>query len=970
MKGIITGQAISHYRITEKLGEGGMGVIYLAEDLNLERKVAIKFLPYHISSNSEERERFKLEAKASAALNHPNIATIHSIEEVDNEMFIVMEYVEGKELKNIIEEHHNASLPFDEIINYATQITEGLEAAHKKGIVHRDIKSQNIMITDTGKVKIMDFGLAKIKGGTQLTKIGTTVGTLAYMSPEQARGEEVDHRTDIWALGVVIYEMLTGKMPFYGEYEQAVAYSILNEEPEEIEKSREDIPTALLQIVKNSLEKNIENRYQSAEDLLTDLRELSKSGSSEIRSTVKVKTKDKTSVVRVSSPRKRVILVTALICLFAIAVAIYFYLIKENTPAVTENQNKSLAVMYFENIPDPADKNHTGDMITNLLITDLSQSKEMEVISRDQLYRILDDLGLSDNKIITHKTAIKVAQNAGVSTILVGNIVQSDPSLAVTTRLIDVNSGKILGSQRLVGYKSEKIFSFVDSLALLIRKDLRISQVDSSGIKSVAEVTTNSLEAYRAYTEGLNYYDKLYFKEAVTAFSKAIELDSSFAMAYYYIWQSDRNPESWEALQKAVDLAGNTTERERLLIFAMNYYWHGKRAKAAEIYKQIIEEYPHEVEAYENLIPIQDLSINLLLRGVHNNPSAKMLWNDLAISYTFNNQKQEALDAVNEYIRLSPAEPNPYDTKGEIYALFMEYDSSAICFKKAIEFRKDFWTTAKKLGVYYVIKGKYKEAQKYFNMSGASPLLLPSMNIHRGLLNSEIKKLTKILKTNIPLSEIISSGCILIHLYYETGQIKKMLQITKDTTKWKKKFPNGTYGRQWFAWALAKNGKTREAEKIIEDMLKNVDKSAPYVKVVGLFTLATIYFEKGEYEPALQNFNKAFSKLKPNHEPNIFYAICLLKTGRIQEAVAQFNRLKNWPMNDDSYQQLFVPGGKWYAYIYNVKAHYWLGVAYEKLGKKEKAIKEYKIFLDTWKDADFDSPEIKDAKIRLQELGT
>ena len=195
------GSTILHYKILEKIGQGGMGVVYLAEDLNLERKVAIKFLPEHVTGNTEEKERFKIEAKAAASLNHPNIATIYSIEELGNRIFIVMEFIDGLELKDKIK---SASFPVNEAINTAIQIAEGLEAAHKKGIVHRDIKSQNIMITNDGKVKIMDFGLAKVRGGTQLTKIGSTVGTAAYMSPEQAKGAEVDHRSDIWSFGIVL----------------------------------------------------------------------------------------------------------------------------------------------------------------------------------------------------------------------------------------------------------------------------------------------------------------------------------------------------------------------------------------------------------------------------------------------------------------------------------------------------------------------------------------------------------------------------------------------------------------------------------------------------------------------------------------------------------------------------------------------------------------------------------------------
>ncbi|MCG8606763.1 serine/threonine protein kinase, partial [bacterium] len=243
------GKTILHYKILEKLGEGGMGVVYKAEDTKLKRDVAIKFLPRQIAASDEERERFKIEAQAAAALNHSNIATIHAIEQHDEEMFIVMEYIEGQELKDVVGAYRDTPLPTDDVLDYATQIASGLQAAHKKGVIHRDIKSSNIMITEEGQVKIMDFGLAKIRGGAGVTKVGTTLGTASYMSPEQARGEDADHHTDIWAFGVVLYEMLTGQLPFPGDYEQAVIYSILNEDPEFSDK----MPSTLRQIVQRTL---------------------------------------------------------------------------------------------------------------------------------------------------------------------------------------------------------------------------------------------------------------------------------------------------------------------------------------------------------------------------------------------------------------------------------------------------------------------------------------------------------------------------------------------------------------------------------------------------------------------------------------------------------------------------------------------------------------------------------------------
>ncbi len=301
------GTTILHYKILEKLGEGGMGVVYKAEDTKLKREVAIKFLPQHISANEEERKRFEIEAQAAASLNHPNISTIYSIENSDTEVFIVMEYIDGIELKDKIK---SAPITTNEAINLAIQIAEGLEAAHKKGIVHRDIKSQNIMITNDGKVKVMDFGLAKMKGGSQLTKAGSTLGTLAYMAPEQAKGEEVDQQSDIWSFGVVLYEMLTGKMPFAGDYDAAIVYNILNDEP-----LLDNIQDSVLRLIlKKCLMKDKANRYSSIGELLKDLR-IDKQISGE-KQTEKIEVKKKKS-------RLPVFIISG-VTLVILAIAAYF----------------------------------------------------------------------------------------------------------------------------------------------------------------------------------------------------------------------------------------------------------------------------------------------------------------------------------------------------------------------------------------------------------------------------------------------------------------------------------------------------------------------------------------------------------------------------------------------------------------------------------------------------------------------
>ena len=262
------GKTSSHYKILEKLGEGGMGVVYKAEDTKLQRVVALKFLPENLTRDAEAKARLIQEARAAAALNHPNICTIYEIDESEGQVFLALEFIEGETLKKKV---NSDQLSVTSVIEYALQIASGLQAAHERGVVHRDIKSANVMLTTKGQIKIMDFGLAKLAGSSLLTKEKSTMGTVAYMSPEQARGRKVDPRTDLWSFGVVLYEMLTGQLPFQSDHEQVMIYAIINETPEPISDLRPDTPKELEDIVNKALTKNPDKRYQNVDAMLADL---------------------------------------------------------------------------------------------------------------------------------------------------------------------------------------------------------------------------------------------------------------------------------------------------------------------------------------------------------------------------------------------------------------------------------------------------------------------------------------------------------------------------------------------------------------------------------------------------------------------------------------------------------------------------------------------------------------------------
>jgi serine/threonine protein kinase/cephalosporin-C deacetylase-like acetyl esterase len=352
------------YKIIDVVGKGGMGIVYKAEDIKLKRKVALKFLPPELTKNNEAKERFVLEAQAAAALSHPNICTIHEIDEDEGKSFIAMEYVEGESLKNKIDK---GPIAIEEVMDIAIQVAQGMEQAHKKGIIHRDIKSANIMATDLGQAKILDFGLVKVKGGTLLTREGTTLGTVAYMSPEQARGEEVDQRTDIWSLGIVLYEMLSGQLPFMGDREASILYSVVHEEAKPVAAWNPDIPTELQQIIDRALKKKPESRYQSAADLLKDLQKYEDSLRAEKLGAFSVR-----SFLRLI--RKPVVAIPALIIIAAIAITAILYFNRQ----AKIRWAKNIAIPEIQRLEADRQQNWTVDNLDDKYAAIFSLAKKVE----------------------------------------------------------------------------------------------------------------------------------------------------------------------------------------------------------------------------------------------------------------------------------------------------------------------------------------------------------------------------------------------------------------------------------------------------------------------------------------------------------------------------------------------------------------------------------------------------------------
>lgn len=656
------------YKIIEVSGRGGMGIVYRAEDTKLKRNVALKFLPPELIQDEEARERFVLEARTAAALSHPNICTIHEINEEEGRSFISMEYIEGQSLKERIGQ---GPLEPEKALDIAIQMAEGLEEAHKKDIIHRDIKSANIMITEKGQAKIMDFGLAKVKGSTLLTREGTTLGTVAYMSPEQARGEKVDNRTDIWSLGVVLYEMISGQLPFKGERDQSVMYSILNEEPEPITNLTSDIPMAIEQIVGKALEKNPDERYQHIEELLEDLRSISEGIEPEgIRARLW-----KAKLLR----RKKAFFYAGIAGFLVIMTVIALSLFTGRAKAMD-----SIAVLPFENLSGDPDQEYLSDGITDALINELAKISALRVISRQSVMPYKEsEMPLPE---IARKLDVDAVVEASIQTV--GSRVQ------IRARLIEVQNEQNLWADSYEREMSD-ILALQSDVARAIAKEIKIA-VTPEEEKLLASTREVNPETYKAYLRGmfyLNTYTPEGIEKGLGYLHEAVEKDPADPLAYaglalgYGTIAHTPSPPPYAisrartAVLKALELDENLAE-VHLASAMIKIYDDWDRTGAEEAFQRALE-----------------LNSSLPLAHAH-----------YAWLIMINGHVDEAIAELYLAQELDPLAPIYPAWQGWMFFWYGEYDKAIEEALKSLELDADFPIGLHVLGCCYAAKGMYEEA--------------------------------------------------------------------------------------------------------------------------------------------------------------------------------------------------------------------------------------------------------------------
>jgi len=708
------GKTILHYKILEKLGQGGMGAVFKAEDTKLNRTVALKFLPANALADEGDRARFLHEAQAAAALHDPNICTVYEINEADDQVFISMAYLPGGNLKDKIE---RGPLTTEEILKIAAQIGRGLEAAHKKGIVHRDIKPSNIMFSESGVATVMDFGLAKSKQQTHVTRLGTTMGTIAYMSPEQTRGDEVDHKTDIWSLGVMLYEMTAGQRPFKGDYDEAVIYSILNESPRPVEELRKNTDPNLVQIIRNAMAKNPADRYQTAEEMLVDIEaalDEVKTGSSKSRSATRTRLGSAAGRKGTRGLLRPGVLIPGLAVIAALVVCLAIIFgggkrgVAETVAVVDEKgqtierfvpkseYQRSFAFSFFDNKSGDAENDWLGVAIPMLLEEDLLQDQFITVRSAFDPFAIerLQRAGFKSWEQAPWSFKQRLANESNLNYLVTGSFSRENAVYVITRTIHDASTGKLVAEKT---HRGPDLFSLVDEMSVDIKGAVNVPDTRPGGVKDlpVAEMTTSSLDALKALSLGAK---KAWFEHdfpgSIELVERATTIDSTMAGAYMqlldlYISGNQGEKTNW-ALQRLMRHLYKLSERLQFQGKAMYYVLNKEPEKTIAVLRMMTELYPSDVTARqtlaENLAARNDMDgaieqYNEILRL---DPNRTEFLRRIGLFYREKGDFTQALAYFERYAKANPENPKSFSEIGLVHCDLGEYDEGTKDYEKVL----------------------------------------------------------------------------------------------------------------------------------------------------------------------------------------------------------------------------------------------------------------------------------------------
>src|ERR1051325_2295760 len=965
---------VSHYKILEKLGAGGMGVVYLAEDMKLGRKVAIKILSDEFTTNTNRLKRFEQEASAASNLNHPNILTIHEVGTDEGRHYIATEFIDGVTLRRKMVA---AQLEIPEILDIAVQVASALEEAHTASIVHRDIKPDNIMVRRNGYVKVLDFGLAKLteridrspSDGEAATRVmvhtdaGVVMGTSHYMSPEQARGKPVDARSDIWSLGVVIYEMVAGRTPFEGETSTDVIVAITQKEPPPLARFAPNVPAELEWIVMKALRKDRDERYQTIKELTTDLRRLrqrldfesererssapvSVSGSrlSEVGAAPTIqqhamKTAEKTHVSSaeyIVTGIQRHKLVVALIVLFIVASVSGFYIYKRNSKPLTERDTVLLADFV----------NSTGEPVFDgtlkqALAVNLGQTPFLNLFPEDRVRETLRFMGRSGDDRITRDVGREICERQGIKALLVGSIATFGSHYFLTLEAMNPRTGDTIARESIEAERKEKALSALGTAASNLRQKLgeSLSSVQKYDV-SIEQATTSSLEALKAFSMGNEERSKGKARESLAFYKRAVELDPNFAMAYarigVYYGNQEQLEQAKQYVQKAYDLRDRVSERERLYITEKYYnYITGEIDKTIETQKTWARLYPND------FIPHNNLSLNYKLLGnfeealkegleaVRLSPNNASARDNVVASFIGLGRIDEAEQANNEVEKINPDALSVHFSR-YLFA-FLRRDQAGM--DREVE-----WS-----------KGKPEEAEATFALAATATYF--------GKLKQaedQIRRGNAIFKAQGREEESVKELLSLATNQLLMGKC----QEAKENTKAALSLSRGRNSLSGAAMIYAACNDASQAQQILNDLHTSYPTDTIISAMITPMVQAEIEKGRGNTAEALRSLEALSSydrsvviRLSSTYLRGVLY----LEQHMGAEAAAQFKKIVDQPATD-----AFSP--------VHALAHLCLGRAAALTGDTSAARKSYQDFFALWKDADPDLPVLVQARKEYEAL--